>query len=214
MSTFLNAKVTLGGNRTLGAPTNVKNGQSGCIEIGWANADGEKTSPYYTNGAGPTCSDPNVLPSANTNHTYPYCPDGLFQFHHQAFNYFASFAPGTAQRAHLQDEKAFIAAANGSNGKTCDLKQVSFIKPLGEAAPGRGGARHELLERVAASSIDLGLSPVHRRSPRLSTTRPSPPSQNQHLHEARDAPGARCPAGPHPAARRSCPGELRIRPTG
>ena len=61
---------------------------------GWANADGETSSPYYTNGPGPDCSDPNVLPSANMNHTYPYCPDGLFQFHHQAFNYFASFVPG------------------------------------------------------------------------------------------------------------------------
>ncbi|HEY2218716.1 MAG TPA: alkaline phosphatase family protein [Gaiellaceae bacterium] len=119
-------------NKTIGDELTAANVDWAWYSGGWANADGEKTSPYYTNGAGPTCSDPNVLPSANTNNTYPYCPDGLFQFHHQAFNYFASFAPGTAQRAHLQDEKAFIAAANGSNGKTCDLKQVSFIKPLGE----------------------------------------------------------------------------------
>jgi phospholipase C len=101
-----------------------------------------------------------VLPSANTNHTYPYCPDGLFQFHHQAFNYYASFAPGTPQRAHLQDEKAFIAAANSSSSKTCDLKQVSFVKPLGEENehPGYGseqkGNTHlvELLNAIESSA--------------------------------------------------------------
>lgn len=33
MATFINATVTLGGNRTLGAPTNAKPGQSGFIEV-------------------------------------------------------------------------------------------------------------------------------------------------------------------------------------
>jgi hypothetical protein len=33
MSTFINAKVTLGGNRTLGQPSNTKPGQSGAIRI-------------------------------------------------------------------------------------------------------------------------------------------------------------------------------------
>lgn len=33
MSTFINAVVTLGGNRTLGNPTNMKVGQEGCIRI-------------------------------------------------------------------------------------------------------------------------------------------------------------------------------------
>jgi acid phosphatase len=99
---------------------------------GWANADGETTSPYYTNGAGPSCSDANVLPSANTNHTYPYCPDGLFQFHHQAFNYYASFAPGLANRAaHLRDEVEFQDLL-GDSTKSCALKPVSFVKPIGQ----------------------------------------------------------------------------------
>ena len=54
-----------------------------------------------------------------------------FQFHHQVFNYFANYAPGTAARAeHLKD--------GGMNGvefiKTVDagaLPQVTFYKPQG-----------------------------------------------------------------------------------
>ena len=57
---------------------------------------------------------------------YPNCPDKLFQYHHQPFNYYAAYAPGTAARAaHLRDEQEFIAAAGGH------LKPVSFVKPLG-----------------------------------------------------------------------------------
>jgi phospholipase C len=57
-------------------------------------------------------------------------PDPLFQFHHQPFNYFANYAPGTPGRAHLQDEKNFIALANASS-RDCGLKPVSFVKPIG-----------------------------------------------------------------------------------
>ena len=53
-------------------------------------------------------------------------PGPLFQYHHQPFNYFAAYAPGTAGRTHLRDEKEFLAAAkNGS------LPTVSFVKPYG-----------------------------------------------------------------------------------
>ena len=63
---------------------------------------------------------------------FPNCPDKLFQFHHQPFNYFASFAPGTAARAaHLRDEAEFEALAQSST-KHCQLKPVSFVKPIGE----------------------------------------------------------------------------------
>ncbi|HWI33460.1 MAG TPA: alkaline phosphatase family protein [Lapillicoccus sp.] len=53
-------------------------------------------------------------------------PGPLFQFHHQPFNYFRDYAPGTAGRAHLQDETKFFAAA-----KNGTLPQVSFVKPYG-----------------------------------------------------------------------------------
>ena len=56
------------------------------------------------------------------------CPDKNFQYHHQAFNYYANYAPGTRGRAdHLRDEAEFIQAAQAGT-----LKAVSFVKPLGE----------------------------------------------------------------------------------
>jgi acid phosphatase len=92
---------------------------------GWDNANGNVGGPGWTNGNTPgTCTDP----AHNTAATYPYCPDFLFQFHHQAFNYFLNYAPGTPARdAHLLDEVLFIQAAQ--NGT---LKPVSFVKPVGE----------------------------------------------------------------------------------
>jgi acid phosphatase len=91
---------------------------------GWSNANGDVGAPGWTNGAGPSCADPR----ANTSVGYPRCPDKLFQFHHQAFNYYQNFAPGAAARIdHLRDEAEFIQAA-----KSGRLKQVSFLKPLGE----------------------------------------------------------------------------------
>jgi phospholipase C len=54
-------------------------------------------------------------------------PDAKFQFHHQPFAYFKSYADGTdAKKAHLKDEADFFAAAK--DGK---LPAVSFVKPIG-----------------------------------------------------------------------------------
>jgi phospholipase C len=93
---------------------------------GWSNAAGDKGAPGWTNGTGPTCSDPNSF----ANPVFPYCPNKVFQFHHQPFNYFAAYAPGTAGRTHLRDEVEFqnLVAASG---KTCMLDSVSFVKPIG-----------------------------------------------------------------------------------
>jgi phospholipase C len=91
---------------------------------GWANANGDVGKTGWTNGNTPgTCTDPNHNPKA----AYPNCPDLLFQYHHQPFNYYANYAPGTKARAnHLKDEQEFIeAAGNGT------LKPVSFVKPVG-----------------------------------------------------------------------------------
>jgi acid phosphatase len=94
---------------------------------GWSNANGDIGAPGWTNGDGPTCSDPNAATTA----TFPNCPDKLFQYHHQPLNYFASFAPGTeARKAHLRDEAEFLQLARGSM-KRCQIKPVSFIKPVG-----------------------------------------------------------------------------------
>ena len=51
----------------------------------------------------------------------------IFQAHHQPFNYYARFAPGTPDRAtHLRDEREFLAAIDQGT-----LPQVAFFKPAG-----------------------------------------------------------------------------------
>jgi acid phosphatase len=95
---------------------------------GWSNANGDVNGPGWTNGSVVgKCTDTNAFATA----VYPNCPDKLFQFHHQAFNYYAAYAPGTAARAqHLRDEAEFMALAKGSADE-CNLKPVSFVKPIG-----------------------------------------------------------------------------------
>ncbi len=90
---------------------------------GWDNAAGNIGGPGYTNGAGPTCADPKAASPT----TFPYCPDKTFQFHHQPFNFYTRYAPGTPDRAaHLKDEAEFIDKAQ--HGR---LPAVSFVKPVG-----------------------------------------------------------------------------------
>ena len=114
-------------NPTIGDRLSAKGVDWAWYSGGWSNADGDVGAPGWTNGSGPTCSDPNTVPGA----TYPNCADKLFQYHHQPFNYFANYAPGTAAREqHLRDEAEFLALA-GSSSKQCRLKPVSFIKPVG-----------------------------------------------------------------------------------
>ena len=127
---------------------------------GWSNANGSVGEAGWTNGTEPLaatanssapCPDSSALPKA----VWPNCPDSLFQFHHQAFNYFAAYAPGTAARAaHLRDEAEFIDAARRGA-----LKPVSFIKPIGEENEHPGyasvaaGSQHlrDLLEAIDSS---------------------------------------------------------------
>ena len=96
---------------------------------GWDNAAGNVDGRGWTNGIGPTCSDPNSVPAAPDlagKGGFPYCPDLSFQTHHQPFNYYARYAPGQPDRSHLRDEQDFLRAA-----KTGKLPAVSFVKPLG-----------------------------------------------------------------------------------
>ncbi|TME68925.1 MAG: phosphoesterase, partial [Chloroflexi bacterium] len=64
------------------------------------------------------------------NPAYPFCPNKVFQYHHQPFNYYANYAPGAPGRSHLQDEQAFLGLANSSS-RDCSLPAVSFVKPVG-----------------------------------------------------------------------------------
>ncbi len=67
-------------------------------------------------------------PAAPRKVIYTRAPDSPnFQPHHQPFNYFAQFAPGTAARVqHLQDGEVFFRAIDAGT-----LPQVSFYKPAG-----------------------------------------------------------------------------------
>jgi phospholipase C len=100
---------------------------------GWDNAAGIVGGRGWTNGAGPTCSDPTG-PAAGApadgdglHAGWPYCPHYSYQQHHYPFAYFLRYAPGTTDRAdHLLDEQDYFwAAANGQ------LPAVSFVKPVG-----------------------------------------------------------------------------------
>jgi acid phosphatase len=94
---------------------------------GWSNADGDVGAPGWTNGFVPgVCGDPNSSP----NPTWPYCPNKVFQFHHQPLNYYASFAPNTPGRMHLRDEQELVQQLADS-GSSCKLNSVSFDKPIG-----------------------------------------------------------------------------------
>jgi phospholipase C len=98
---------------------------------GWSNASGARGAPGWTNGAGSECTDPHAI----THAVFPYCADSLFQFHHQPLNYFAAFDPATpagaaSRAAHLRDEAEFLALARRSKSR-CQLKAVSFVKPIG-----------------------------------------------------------------------------------
>src|SRR5919204_2786929 len=94
---------------------------------GWSNADGDVGAAGWTNGSVPgVCADPDSQP----NPAWPYCPNKVFQYHHQPFNYYANFAPGTPGRTHLRDEAEFVSTVNDS-ASTCKLNSVSFVKPIG-----------------------------------------------------------------------------------
>ena len=94
---------------------------------GWSNADGDVGAPGWTNGFVPgVCADTNSAP----NPVWPHCPNKVFQFHHQPFNYYAAYGPGMPGRTHLRDEAEFTQLVSDS-AKQCKLNAVSFVKPIG-----------------------------------------------------------------------------------
>jgi acid phosphatase len=98
---------------------------------GWDNAAGNVGGPGWTNGTTVSaCSDPASKFNGTKDATHWYCPNKVFQFHHQPFNYYANYQEGGPGRGNLQDEQAFFGLANSSD-KTCKLPSVSFVKPIG-----------------------------------------------------------------------------------
>jgi phospholipase C len=83
---------------------------------------------WYAGGWNAAVADGTQPREARRSVIYNRAPGSLnFQPHHQPFNYFARFAPGTADRArHLKDGEDFLRAiASGT------LPPVSFYKPAG-----------------------------------------------------------------------------------
>jgi phospholipase C len=83
---------------------------------------------WYAGGWDAALADGRRDPTAKRSVIYVSTADSpIFQPHHQPFNYYARFAPGTADRAeHLKDEVAFLEAIDRGT-----LPQVSFFKPAG-----------------------------------------------------------------------------------
>jgi phospholipase C len=126
------AKIPAQTNATIGDRLNAAGVDWAWYSGGWSNANGDVNAPGWTNGSGPSCADPNVDPRVAA---YPRCPSNLFQYHHQAFNYYSAFDPSTPaglanRTAHLRDEAEFIGLAQASEDG-CNLKPVTFVKPLG-----------------------------------------------------------------------------------
>ncbi|MDB5764973.1 MAG: acid phosphatase [Herminiimonas sp.] len=83
---------------------------------------------WYSGGWKQALADGRQDPQAKRTVIYNREADSPnFQAHHQPFNYFAQFAPGTAARAqHLKDGEDLLAAIDQGT-----LPQVSFYKPAG-----------------------------------------------------------------------------------
>jgi acid phosphatase len=83
---------------------------------------------WYAGGWNAAVADGRRPPGEKRNVIYNTARGELaFQPHHQPFNYYARFAPGTADREqHLKDYDDFVAAID-----TGKLPQVSFYKPVG-----------------------------------------------------------------------------------
>lgn len=98
--------------RTIGEALNEKG-------VSWA---------WYAGGWNAALADGKQPPKAKRNVIYNPNPNGpMFQPHHQPFNYYAQYAPGTAARAqHLKDGEDFTKAIESGT-----LPAVSFYKPAG-----------------------------------------------------------------------------------
>jgi len=83
---------------------------------------------WYAGGWNAALADGQQPPAARRRVIYSReSGSPMFQAHHQPFNYFARFAPGTPDRAaHLKDGADFLAAIDAGT-----LPQVTFYKPAG-----------------------------------------------------------------------------------
>ena len=97
---------------------------------GWSNAAGDVGRAGLDERLElGTCTDPNHDPAAIV---YPHCPDNTSSSSTISRSTTSrTTLPARPARTHLRDEVAFQQAAASSDHR-CNLKQVSFVKPIGE----------------------------------------------------------------------------------
>jgi acid phosphatase len=113
---------------------------------------------WYAGAWAKALADGTQAPGVTRSVIYTSRPGSInFQPHHQPFNYFARFAPGTPDRdRHLKDGGAFLSAIDAGT-----LPQVSFYKPTGDLNEHPGytdlltGDIHiaDVLERIRRSPL-------------------------------------------------------------
>ena len=116
------------GNRDLADPSQYPLPPQTRRTIGDTLSDKGITWAWYAGGWNAAVADGRQEPSAKRAIIYNgEAGSPNFQPHHQPFNYFARFAPGTADRAeHLKDGDDFVAAIDAGT-----LPQATFYEPPG-----------------------------------------------------------------------------------
>ena len=150
-----------GGNRDLADPARHPVPPQTDRTIGDTLSARNITWAWYAGAWNTALADGRQDPSAKREIIYNRAAGSPnFQPHHQPFNYFARFAPGTADRAqHLKDGADFLAAIDAGA-----LPQVAFYKP-----PGRF-TQHPSYTDLVSGDIHIAELLEHlRRSPQWSS---------------------------------------------
>ena len=95
---------------------------------GWSNANGDVGGPGWTNGTGPTCSDPNSSP----NPALPVLPEQGVPVPPPAVQLLRELRARARAGEDAPARRGRVPAARrGLRTERCKLKPVSFIKPIG-----------------------------------------------------------------------------------
>lgn len=129
--------------------------------VNWPHPKASKKSHLVPNQTNPTIGDRLMEKniswawySGGWDQAMSGDPDNSFQYHHQPFVYFKTFADGTqAKKDHLKDEKEFFQRA-----KDGSLPSVSFVKPLGDFNEHPGYSNVETGENHAVELINAVLN--------------------------------------------------------
>ena len=151
--------------------------------------------------------------------TFPNCPDKLFQFHHQPLNYFAELrARHAGARPRTCATRPSSWPLRTTRDEDCNLKPVSFIKPVGAENEHPGYASEPTAattwstcsrrSRAAACAkdtmVDRHLRRVRRPVGSRAAARPG------RRRRARTTSGARARGSRRWSSRRACSGDFVV----